>query len=122
VGDVVLQTLSYICAEEFRTVDQIGRVGGEEFAVLFPELSIDGAVKACKRLATRIRGALIPAGGAEFSCTISIGITDAGREDDSVIAIMKRADVALYTAKRNGRDRVEVADVPSAAEKFAAGA
>lgn len=116
VGDMVLQALGFICADEFRTVDQIGRVGGEEFAVLFAELPVEGALKACNRLLTRVRGALIPAGGVEFACTVSIGVSDAGREDDSVIAIMKRADAALHSAKCNGRDRIEIAESAAPAE------
>ncbi len=113
IGDVVLQTIAFMCAEEFRTVDQVGRIGGEEFAVLLPELPLEGALTACNRLHARIRRAAIPAAGREFACTISVGITDGAREDDSAVKVMKRAQSALYAAKCGGRDRISVTDGPA---------
>jgi diguanylate cyclase (GGDEF)-like protein len=108
VGDKVLQALAVACMEELREVDPIGRIGGEEFAILFPELPIAGAIAACERLLSTIRQTTIEAGGSDLTCTVSAGVTEGGRPDDTVIAIIKRADVALYAAKKSGRDRVEV--------------
>jgi diguanylate cyclase (GGDEF)-like protein len=110
VGDEILQAIAFMCAEQFRSVDQIGRIGGEEFGVLLAELPVEGAVTACSRLLSRVSRAPVPAAGREIEFTVSIGITDAGREQDSVIKIMKRAEHALMSAKRNGANRVELAD------------
>jgi diguanylate cyclase (GGDEF)-like protein len=109
VGDKVLQALARLTSEQLRRVDQVGRLGGEEFAVLFPEMHIAGARTACERLLSRVRGTKVGAGAHELSCTISAGLTECGEEHDTVNAILKRADVALYKAKNNGRDRVEAA-------------
>lgn len=107
VGDKVLQALSGMLLEELRTGDLVGRMGGEEFAMLFPETGMEDALAVCQRLLTRISGARISAGAKEISFTASIGLAEvlAGDEAD---AVLKRADLALYRAKDLGRDRCEV--------------
>jgi len=109
-GDVVLQNIAFVCSEEFRSVDQVGRVGSKEFGVLFPELALEGALTACTRLQGRIRRSAIPAVGSELACTISVGIANGGLEEDSAMRILKRAQTALYVAKSGGRDRISTAD------------
>lgn len=107
VGDQVLQKLSAVCLRTLREIDIVGRIGGEEFAVLLPET---GAVQA-RDTAERLRQALADASlqlapDTVLHFTVSIGVTGLVAEDISVDAMLKRADAALYTAKNAGRDRV----------------
>ena len=109
IGDRVLQALSHAFAEETRRLDLVARLGGEEFAILLPDRAAAEARALCARLLERVRAIRIEAGGGQVTCTISIGLTDAGRQGDDVDAVLKRADLALYRAKENGRDRMEAA-------------
>jgi diguanylate cyclase (GGDEF)-like protein len=111
IGDKVLQALSRTILEEIRCADRTGRIGGEEFAVLLPDLAESDALKVCNRLLTRVRSTKINAGGNEITCTISIGLAEGTKDDDSVSSLLKRADSALYWAKERGRDRVEIAEM-----------
>ena len=111
-GDRVLQALAQTLLTELRTVDQVGRVGGEEFAVLLPETNDDQAMGVCQRLMARIRVARVKVETKEIGFTVSIGLTGIGWAGDMADAVLKRADQALYRAKELGRDRCEVAKPP----------
>lgn len=108
VGDKVLKVLSQIMLEQLRNVEVIGRIGGEEFAIQFVETSMAAAVIACQRLLDRIRGAKVMAEDTEIGFTCSIGLTAVVLDGDTADAVLKRADEALYRAKRLGRNRFEV--------------
>jgi two-component system, cell cycle response regulator len=108
VGDKVLQVLANVLIEELRTVDQIGRLGGEEFGVLFPETRKDDALKACDRMLSRIRATKVAAEAVDVTFTVSAGLTEMVPPQDECDAILKRADRALYRAKELGRDRCEL--------------
>ncbi|MGH6643799.1 MAG: diguanylate cyclase, partial [Bradyrhizobium sp.] len=111
-GDKVLSALARHFDHELRTVDRTGRLGGEEFAAIFPETDIEGARIACDRLLRTIRGTAVEVDGGKISITVSIGLTranpgaggNASTEDPA--AILKRADGLLYAATSQGRDRV----------------
>jgi two-component system cell cycle response regulator len=109
VGDKVLQALSNALIEELRGVDQIGRLGGEEFAILFLETEKSKALEVCRRLLTRVRGTKVMAEGSEVNFTVSAGLTEIIPSGDEADAVLKRADRALYRAKELGRDRCEFA-------------
>ena len=106
-GDRVLQALAKLFIDEFRHCDWIGRLGGEEFAVIFPETNIQGAKIACVRLLKHIRSAKIQVDGAEIYCTVSIGLTELGFYEFTRDAILKRADRLMYEAKTGGENRIE---------------
>ena len=108
-GDRVLRALAQALSQDVRRADRVGRLGGEEFAVVLPEMPVSHALIAAQRLLAMVRGTKIDVEGAEIACTISIGVTECRQDDDSVGAILKRADLAVYRAKELGRDRVEVA-------------
>jgi diguanylate cyclase (GGDEF)-like protein len=108
IGDKALQALANALIEEVRMVDQIGRLGGEEFGVLFPETRKDDALKACWRVLSRIRKTRVAAEGGDVAFTVSAGLTEITPPHDECDAILKRADQALYRAKDLGRDRCEV--------------
>ena len=106
VGDEVLRRFSDAAAGAIRAVDRLGRFGGEEFLVLMPAtVSEEAAVAATDR----IRSALKQVDWSPLDCglgvTVSAGVAVA-RQGDTVEALIGRADVALYTAKREGRDCV----------------
>lgn len=108
-GDHVLREFSLLLMAELRSADHTGRLGGEEFAILFPETELARAVLACEHLQAELRLKTFAFGGVELRCAISIGLTEVDQRGDDLVAIMKRADEALYRAKASGRDRIEIA-------------
>ncbi len=112
VGDRVLQQLSNLMSQEVRDVDCVGRLGGEEFAILLPETSVEGAKVFCERLLKKIRAAEIDLGEATLRYTVSIGLTQVCKGETMTDVILNRADEALYAAKESGRDRVSIHEIP----------
>jgi diguanylate cyclase (GGDEF)-like protein len=107
VGDLVLQELVRACQTALRREDTIGRLGGEEFAILLPETGRDKALEVATRLCGGLATAEVPLNGKpSIRFTASIGVTTMTHEDMSVGTILGRADHALYEAKRAGRNRV----------------
>lgn len=105
-GDIVLRSVSGMLIAEFRSIDLIGRLGGEEFAVVFPDTELDGAVTASSRLLNIIRSTKIQVDDAQIGITASIGLAVASPEVPNGPAMLKRADELLYQAKNNGRDQL----------------
>lgn len=104
-GDEVLRQFARVLRGICRDSDFAGRVGGEEFAVVLPETSSAGAEEVARRIvaACRTLDVATPGGSVKFSC--SVGVTGGTEADDSVEDVLRRADAALYEAKRDGRDR-----------------
>ena len=105
VGDRALQMLAETARGTLRDQETIGRLGGEEFAVLLPETGTDGALQAAERLRARVAGAALDQGEGSLGITISIGIADWRGPEDTLEALLTRADEALYAAKDAGRNR-----------------
>ena len=104
-GDLTLQTLAETCRQQLRADDVIGRLGGEEFAVVLPGTPHNVALDIAERLRGAIEDAMVPFGdGLQF--TASIGITSLEDSDKDVDALLYRADRALYAAKQKGRNKV----------------
>jgi len=103
VGDDVLVAIATLLKESIRTVDIAGRWGGEEFLVICPETNIDGAVALAEKIRESIRSYDFPSVGQK---TASFGVSEYKAGEDAN-AFTQRADEALYSAKENGRDRVE---------------
>ncbi|ANE56816.1 diguanylate cyclase [Methylomonas sp. DH-1] len=109
-GDAVLKKLADVCRETLREADIIGRLGGEEFAVLLPQTDKGNAIDAAERLKEALGKARVPLDGAmPLSFTVSIGVAALSAGDGGVDALLNRADQALYRAKHSGRNRVCVA-------------
>lgn len=108
VGDQVLRTFAQVMRSAVRTTDFVARYGGEEFVVVLPET---GDVSAAAEVAEKIRQSVE---ATEFPVprrvTVSIGISLSQTEDESVAALLKRADMALYAAKAAGRNQVMAYD------------
>ncbi len=105
-GDRVLRAVSDLLILEFRSIDLIGRLGGEEFAVVFPETDVVGAQIACDRLRSVIERTSIPIEDTDIFVTASIGIAEVTEHTPCEAAVLKDADKVLYEAKTAGRNCV----------------
>ena len=94
--------------EAIRNIDLACRYGGEEFVIVMPETDMGVATMVAERLRRRIAGEPFPIqqGTRLIDVTLSIGIAALNGEADNAAAMLKRADQALYRAKRDGRNRV----------------
>lgn len=106
MGDEILRRFGSLLVENTRTEDVVCRYGGEEFAIITPNVAA-GAAELAQRLRTRIEGTKFPSGGHDVRITASIGV--AGSADHPARNLVQRADAALYRAKQSGRNRVEIA-------------
>ncbi len=104
VGDYVLKTIANIVRENIRKIDYLVRWGGEEFMVIAPEADLERIRELAERIRTVIEGYSFDKVG---KVTVSFGITQF-KKDDTEDSFIKKADDALYKAKANGRNRVEV--------------
>jgi len=106
-GDLVLKKLAEICRYTLREVDIIGRMGGEEFAILLPETNQSAAFETAERLRKAISSTSVPLeAGLPLQFTVSIGIASLASKDDNIDVLLNRADKALYQAKNAGRNNV----------------
>ena len=108
-GDKVLESTCKRWRAILRSNDLLGRVGGEEFAILLPNSDLGATRAVAQRLCQSMTGTPFNLDGNEVYCSISAGTTLATAEDESVKDTLLRADAALYRAKRAGRNCIEVA-------------
>ena len=106
VGDEVLRMLAAVMTNRLRSYDVVGRLGGEEFGILFPDTMLADAIAVCETLLERIRTISVDAGSETIRFTASFGVTDLRNEPGDIDQVMSRADKLLYLAKNRGRDRV----------------
>ncbi len=105
VGDRVLRQLARLLRERLRSVDAVGRYGGEEFCLIMPDTHVSAAAAVVDKLRNHFAGLIHSADAGEFKCSFSAGVTEAVASDTTDLLI-KRADEALYEAKHTGRNRV----------------
>lgn len=106
-GDEVLKAIADACMHSLRTGDSMGRLGGEEFAIILTETSFEPAMQTAQRLRQIIESLEVPLpGGAVLRPTASVGVTLLESPEDDIVALLHRADLAMYGAKREGRNRV----------------
>ncbi len=112
-GDQVLRQVSEIILENLRSVDIVGRIGGDEFLVLLPETSRDEALAVAGRLCAAFDDRPLAIGSQRIAVTASFGISIDSPQCADLIALVHQADLALYLAKNKGRDRFEIWEAPS---------
>ncbi|MGE0522130.1 MAG: GGDEF domain-containing protein [Variibacter sp.] len=114
VGDIALRTFAEIAGRSLRPSDIVGRIGGEEFAVLLTDADRDNAYLVAERLRTNFESAAVALGAHnKVHATLSIGVSIIQEPTDDLALLLERADQALYRAKAKGRNRVELSDPPS---------
>jgi diguanylate cyclase (GGDEF)-like protein len=110
-GDMVLKAMVDVCKKQLRDSDQMGRLGGAEFAILLPRTSAEDAGMVAERIRQAVAALPVKAEKAIINMTASLGVTTI-RAEDSTVSLFKRADEALQAAKQAGRNRV--AEAPAA--------
>jgi len=106
-GDYILMEVAKCLRQDLRTQDVIGRWGGEEFFVVLPDTNLENAKVVGEKLIKKISSANYDHNDVNEKVTISIGCSDV-KESDTKNTIIKNSDVALYNAKENGKNRMEV--------------
>ncbi len=106
VGDKVLQALVNHCKKNLRVNDVIARAGGEEFLILLPDTTIDGAMHVAEEFRKFFEQNKIDKVNKYMGFTCSFGVTTIDKNDLSIDALLERADKALYKAKEFGRNRI----------------
>ncbi|MFQ2093230.1 diguanylate cyclase [Aeromonas taiwanensis] len=106
VGDRVLTAVAQCIESQLRSLDRVGRNGGEEFLVLLPDTRLDEAAEVAERIRQEVARLVIEEVPADHPIRISIGCAEYKREDDNLGELIRRADEAMYEAKLAGRNRV----------------
>lgn len=106
-GDETLIVLVGTCMSMLRTSDMLGRMGGEEFAIVLAETQLERATRLADRIRNKISEISIQTDGEPILFTVSIGVAEMKTDDGSFEDVINRADKALYKAKQSGRNRVE---------------
>lgn len=112
VGDRVLRRFATVVTARLRANDLMARIGGEEFAAVLPDTSLEGGLEVAERIRAVVAGMRVPVQGeaiSVISVTVSIGVASSwGKE--TLDAVLSSADTALYRAKAAGRNRVKAAE------------
>ncbi|HEY0659751.1 MAG TPA: diguanylate cyclase [Lysobacter sp.] len=107
-GDQVLIRVAKACQGALRQFDLLGRVGGEEFLVVLPQTTLEQGIEVAERLRSTIVALPLADIAPGLNVTISVGVAAMQADDSNLKDLLRRADKALYRAKENGRNRVEV--------------
>ena len=105
-GDNVLQHIADSGRAALRRGDLFGRIGGEEFAAVFPGCTPEMALQVAERLQREIQRLSFNHDGQTFGITVSQGLTSLTDEDETIDSLFARADAAMYQAKREGKNRI----------------
>ncbi len=105
-GDAVLRQLGVIVRQRVRRDDIVARTGGEEFAILLPEIKKEGAIELAQKLRGLVETTLFKFEGTKIDVTISLGCAEWNPELKEPADLVKSADEKLYEAKRSGRNKV----------------
>ncbi len=107
-GDRVLVGLSELVSGMIRKGDVFVRYGGEEFVLIMQNIAREKSLERLNQIREAIKNATFGCGGHQLRLTVSIGVSYLKNREDTRDSIIKKADLALYTAKEKGKDRVEV--------------
>jgi diguanylate cyclase (GGDEF)-like protein len=106
-GDEVLSAVSRRCLEELRSIDVLGRYGGDELVALLPDSAIVDALAVAQRLRLAVASTPVPTENGDVRVCISVGVATAAGGCASLRKLLGQADTALYQAKHRGRDQVQ---------------
>lgn len=110
-GDEVINQLAKVLQEHIRLPDLAARIGGDEFAVLLVETTVDKGLEVAERLRQEIKASDFHTGSETIKITVSVGVAESLPDNRTTSKVLgRRADSALYAAKREGRDRVNQAE------------
>ena len=112
-GDQVIKSLARLLQQRLRQSDSIGRYGGEEFAVVLPGCDLQAAAQVLEHIRDGFAKLRFRHGGEIFSVTLSAGLACIQQFGDAE-GINRAADEALYSAKRDGRNRIAISQAPMA--------
>ncbi|MDP8216996.1 MAG: GGDEF domain-containing protein [Candidatus Kaelpia imicola] len=105
VGDVVLKETAKIVQQNVREIDIVGRYGGEEFCIFLPDTSLDNGMEVSERIRKAVERYTFHAYDEVLNITVSIGLSSLAEDAKSYIGLVEKADMALYYAKRKGRNK-----------------
>lgn len=109
VGDLVLQSIASVASKEIRRKDILARFGGEEFIALLSESTLEDTIIIAERFRERIaKHEVVLENGDHVHFTVSIGVASLQPADNDLHILIKQADIALYSAKSSGRNKVVV--------------
>jgi len=108
MGDEAISQVAILLKDNLREYDVVGRVGGEEYAMLLTQCEFDKALQIAERLRKGIADLSISNQDNSIKLTMSIGLTMLEKDDKLIDNVLQRADLALYKAKSAGRNKVVV--------------
>jgi diguanylate cyclase (GGDEF)-like protein len=111
VGDLVIKRVAELSRQRLRTTDILGRIGGEEFAFILIATGLAEARIIAENLRAKFASVCIDTPSGDIHFTVSFGVTSLLPQDESIDTVLQRADEALYCAKDNGRNCVEISPV-----------
>lgn len=114
-GDAVLMHIARLMQSNLRSYDTIGRYGGEEFLIVLPNCDLNAAANKAEKLRAAVSMALFTTKVCTLAVTVSLGVACSDNIQGAE-ALIHAADEALYQAKRNGRNRLEVASTAASQE------
>ena len=106
-GDKVLKAFAELVQSSIRDQDMLCRLGGEEFAIIFPETQLADAINIAERVRRLCEQTAVEFNNQTIRFTVSMGLTECNTQDKSLDDVYMRTDALLYQAKHNGRNRVE---------------
>jgi diguanylate cyclase (GGDEF)-like protein len=106
-GDEVLTAVARRCQEQLRSIDVFARYGGDELVALLPESTTGDALTVAERLRASVSGTAVATSAGDVLPRISIGVATVANGDEDLRALLSQADLALYEAKKSGRDQVQ---------------
>jgi len=110
-GDKLLVAVARAVRATLRTTDLMARFGGEELVILLPHTDPLGALDVAERIRERVAGGRLDWHGEKVGITVSVGVASYGGDDRTLDALVHDADLALYTAKKAGRNCVRAAPI-----------
>jgi diguanylate cyclase (GGDEF)-like protein len=109
-GDQILRLIAQVLEDQTRFNDFVCRYGGEEFAVLLPESTVDQGRYVADKIRQAVENTSLLHGDTKIKVTVSAGVGEVNAERDTPETFIARVDAALYQAKEKGRNRIELTD------------